>query len=44
MSGKDSRLMRGNGFGNWSGRTPGCGWSVNSKRRAVAFWVRESNE
>ena len=24
--------------------TPGCGWSVNCFERAVAFWVRESNE
>ncbi len=44
VSGKGSPLMSGNGYANWSGRTPGCGWSVNSKRRAVALWVRESNE
>ena len=30
VSGKGSRLMRGNGSVNWSERTPGCGWSVNS--------------
>ncbi len=31
-------------FGSCVGRTPGCGWSVNYFERAVASWVKESNE
>ena len=44
VSGKVSRLMSGNGYGSWSGENVRLRMERELLKRAVAFWVRESNE